>query len=287
MKSAPKFVLLFFIFGIFFVLPAILIPFTIAFDTQPDPLALFVLLLIDTAAIIYLIKRLDLAGWRLFLAVIIVFWGLQTFMTQNETWYFRDAMPMITDRELANLFVRPLITMILFTPLAIWILGKWKNSANGGLRARRVLTWKEALILSASYVLIYFLFGHFVAWQFEEVRVFYSGSDAKAGFFEQLSHTVRERQSILPFQFLRGVLWIACGLPILMYLKGSRRELILACVFMYGILTTVQLIVANPFMPEKVRFAHWLEVTTSNALFGFLLGWLSTRNKKSEIRNEK
>jgi len=41
--------------------------------------------------------------------------------------------------------------------------------------------------------------------------------------------------------------------------------------------SAIQLIVDNPFMPQSVRMAHLLEVSTSNGLFGFLIGYISTR----------
>jgi len=130
------------------------------------------------------------------------------------------------------------------------------------------------------HIIIYFVFGYFVAWQFEEVRIFYTGSPADAGFIGQMQRILETKSSIFFFQFLRGFLWIMIGLPIILYLKGSRREKIMACIILYS-LPTIQLIVDNPFMPRPVRIAHLLEVATSNGLFGLLIGYASTYYPKN------
>ncbi len=282
MRSLLTFALLFLIFSILFVLPNVFIPLHVKMENPPEynALRLFLLLLTDLCIILYLIKRLDLWGMKLFLVVIIVFWGLQTFMTQLETWYFREAMPAITNGELGNLFLRPLITTLTFVPLAMWVLGRWKPQRNASEPQIPVsLNWKKIVGLSFAYVAIYFTFGYFVAWQFEEVRIFYSGTAEDAGFIGQMKQTLQTRSSILLFQLLRGFLWIIIGLPILLYLKGTKSGKVIACVFLYS-LPAVQLIVDNPFMPQQVRIAHLLEVATSNGLFGLLIGWASTRKDR-------
>lgn len=87
MKTLLKFVLLFFIFSILFVLPNVLIPLHVKMENQSDynSLMLILLLLTELLIILYLIERLNIWGMKLFLSVLIIFWGLQTFMTQIET----------------------------------------------------------------------------------------------------------------------------------------------------------------------------------------------------------
>ena len=203
-------------------------------------------------------------------ATILVFWGMQTFMTQIETWYFREAMPQVDNAELVNLFIRPLITALTFIPIATWILKKGEPKENP-LQLNLLSKWKTIGLLSVMYVIIYFVFGYYIAWQFEEVRVFYSGTPVKPGFIDQLLQTIDQKNLIIPFQLLRGLLWVGVGLPLL-YLKGSNAEKITASVLLYA-LPSIQLIIENPFMPEGVRIAHLLEVSSSNALFGLLIGF--------------
>ena len=146
MKVAIKYILLFLIFSTLFVLPSIIFPFPPAPKSQSDfePLKLFALLLTEFIWIVYLIRRISLSGMKLFLAVVAVFWGLQTFMTQVETWYFREAMPVITDKVLLRLFLNPFITAVTFVPAGIWILGK-RDPTHGHQDHPLSLksTWKE------------------------------------------------------------------------------------------------------------------------------------------------
>lgn len=279
MKKLIKVVMLFVIFSILFVLPNIVIPLHVKVGNQSgnNSLMLILLLLTQFFVIIYLVTRLNLAGMKLFLAVAIVFWGLQTFMPQLETWYFREAMPMISNNELVNLFLRPLITSLTFIPLAIWILGKWnRDRSPSESYTSETLTWKEILTLSIAYVFIYFAFGYYVAWQFDAVRVFYSGSSEDLGLIGQIKETLHTKNLIFLFQLFRGFLWIIIGFPVLHYLKGGKTEKIIACMLLYS-LPAIQLIVDNPFMPQPVRVAHLLEVATSNGVFGLLIGYVSTR----------
>jgi len=278
MKTALKLLLLFFIFSVLFTLPSIILPISIAQGSQEvDPPSAFAILLVDFVCIIYLIQRLNLWGVKLFLAVVVVFWGLQTFMTQIETWYFRDAMPAITDEVLLKLFVNPLITAITFILVAMWTLGKWKRPEGNPVPLNLKSNWKEITALSATYIIIYYLFGHFIAWQFEQVRVFYSGNPELPGFMAQLQNTIQNYPLLFPFQLFRGFLWILLGLPVICYLKGNRTEKILVCVFIYSVLTSIPLVIENPFMPTEVRMAHLLEVSTSNGLFGLLVGLILSR----------
>ncbi len=282
MRTLLTFLLLLFIFAISFVLPNILFPphVKIVEQKENNTFALLLVLLVDLSILIYLIQRLELWGIKLFLGVVIVFWGLQTFITQTETWYFRAAMPKITNDELRNFFLLPLLTSIIFAPLAIWILRKWKQDTKGsGYHGKASLNWKELLWLSVAYVVIYFVFGYFVAWQFEAVRIFYSGSPDKLGFIAQFKQTIHAKNSILLFQLLRGFLWVVIGLPMLLYSKGSKREIILMCVVLYAFLPAIQLILDNPFMPKQVRIAHLIETSMSNGLFGLLIGYASTRKR--------
>lgn len=62
MKKFLKFVLLFVLFSIFFVLPNVIIPLHVKMDSQSDNNALMIVLLLPTQffILIYLIKRLNL-----------------------------------------------------------------------------------------------------------------------------------------------------------------------------------------------------------------------------------
>lgn len=280
MKLLFKFIVLFVLFSLLFVLPGILIPVTTSVEVKLS--SFIVVLVVDLIAIVYLIYRLNLSGWKLAVAIFIVFWGLQTFMTQIETWFFRSSIPLLTSAEVLNLFTRPLITATLFIPLAIVILKRWNSSdKEEGKPLKLNTSWLTIGILAIVYVIVYFVFGYFVAWQFEDVRVFYSGQASMLGFFDQLKYSMSNWPYIVWFQLLRGFLWVLFVLPMVCYLKGKRAEKIIAIAIMFSIVVTVQLLVDNPYMPANVRLPHLLEIFLSHAIFGALVGFVMTRNSNS------
>ncbi len=93
------------------------------------------------------------------------------------------------------------------------------------------------------------LAGYFVAWQEEAVRVFCSGSTELEPFLAHVQQRmIRESPGLLPFQLLRGVLWV--GLALL-----------------------------------GVRTTHFVEILSSMTLFGALSGWaLSRRAARTKHR---
>ncbi len=224
MKTILKFAFLFLAFCFLFALPAVIFPVSVKYNNSPGN-SIFVLLvmLTDFIAVIYLLKRLKLGGIRLFFSTLLIIWGLQTFMTQTETWYFRKAMPALNNQELINFFIRPLLSMLVFIPIAMQVFGKWKNDqepVHFNLKPYR----KWIAVLPVVYVFIYFCFGYFVAWQFEAVRMYYSGTPVKLSFSEQLKITIQNTPSILIFQLLRGALWVFCGLPLVLNLNGWQNR---------------------------------------------------------------
>jgi hypothetical protein len=65
-----------------------------------------------------------------------------------------------------------------------------------------------------------------VAWQVQELRLFYGGPAALNGFFEQWGITAMAKPEFPVFQYFRGVLWLLCLIPLFMGFTGKRAELI-------------------------------------------------------------
>jgi hypothetical protein len=127
-------------------------------------------------------------------------------------------------------------------------------------------------IAALSYVILYFTFGYFVAWQSAAVRAYYGGGNL-TGFFTELHKTWQATPWLFPFQFLRGLLWSLLALPIIRMLRGHRFEKALVVGFLFAVVTS-QLLLPNPLMPYEVRIRHLVETASSNFLFGCLVVWL-------------
>src|SRR5260370_42217173 len=78
-------------------------------------------------------------------------------------------------------------------------------------QAERVLTLKSQAvrfgILAIVYMVLYYLFGSYVAWQNPEARLYYSGATEITSMHQRMRSTVRRTPSRLPLQVGRGLLY--------------------------------------------------------------------------------
>jgi hypothetical protein len=237
-------------------------------------LALLVVSCLNTAILSYVIIRSHWAGWKLIGGIFLLFFGTTTFMSQIETAYFVTSLP---PGMLPRLFLAGGITAAIFSPLAVLLLGKWRNDGQDKEVSRRLnlplveLAWKQLLIVVA-YLVIYFTFGYFIAWRSPAVRTFYGGSDP-GSFLAQISSVLRDTPWLLPLQVVRAMLWTALAVLVIRLMKGHWWEIALVVGLLFAIPIS-QLLIPNPFMPAEVRMAHLQETAPSNFLFGCLAVWV-------------
>lgn len=235
-------------------------------------LTLLVISLINTAVWTYVILRSRWGGWKLVLSVFLVFFGVSTVMPQIETAYFVRTLP---PGMLPRLFLAGLLIATVFSPLAVLIFGKAKAQANGTSRHLQLrmpagkLVAKLSLIVIA-YLLLYFTFGYFIAWQSEAVRNYYGGTDP-GSFIAHITSLLRNEPLLFLLQAVRALLWTAIAIPVIKMTKGAWWESGLAVSLLFGVFMNSLLLLPNPLMPDEVRMAHLLETATSNFLFGWLV----------------
>lgn len=262
---------------------------------QPAPeqanaaVALFVVSSLNTAVLAYVILRSHWVGWKLVVAIFILFFGITTVMPQIETAFFVTHLP---SGILPRIFLAGAIIAALFSPLAVLILGKRKDhkpDSNGNSRLNMPIgtwVWKESLIVVV-YLIIYLTFGYFIAWQNAAVRAYYGGSDP-GSFLAQLINLPRDTPWLLPLQVVRAMLWTALAVVVIRMLRGRWWEAGLAVALLFAVLMNSQLLIPNPFMPQEVRKVHLLETASSNFLFGFLLVWvLSLRVQARPVQQQR
>ena len=106
-------------------------------------------------------------------------------------------------------------------------------------------------------------------------REFYGASDRAPGsFLTSMLHLMQHRPTLLALQALRALMWVTLALPVIRMMKGHWAETALAVALLFGVVFSIQLLVPNPWMPKTLRMLHLLETSTSNSIFGFLVGWL-------------
>lgn len=212
-------------------------------------------------------------GAPLVAAIFAVVAGVETVLTQIETLWFNEAVQFPLP-DLAGIVAVGLLRAALIVPLAVWLLGRVRQEA-----ARPATAWRpprDAVrrlgLLAGLYLGLYFVFGYYVAFRFEAVRLYYTGTAEVSAFLPHMVATLRADPGLAPFQLLRGSLWAALA-AIIVWLVGARRRALPLAAASFGGWVALPLLFPNPYMPEAVRWGHFVELTTSMAVFGLIAAW--------------
>lgn len=257
----------------------------IAEDVNTAALYMPIVALLNTLVLSYITLRSRWHGWRLTATVFIIFYGVNTFMSQIETAAFPPVVARLPPGFLTGLFVMGIIQAALFAPLAVLILGKWKKEpATDEPNERLVMpasewVWKLAVI-AVAYDVLYFSFGYYVAWRNPAVQAYYGGTDP-GSFAAQLANVMRDTPWLPFFQLLRGLLWTLIALPVIRMTKGAWWEAALAVGLLFAVVMNSVQLLPNPIMPTAVRLTHLVETATSNFIFGVIVVWLLHRHHRS------
>ncbi len=253
--------------------------------TDTDTEASFILFLLHCLLLALflslIIRNSHWSGIKLILGLLFFVYGIMTFMSLIEASFFMTNIPA---EIIPQLWLMGAVVVVISVPLAVLIHGKAtvKGSDNGIHNHHnfsvKEWVWKTVVII-LSYLVIYFVFGYYIAWQSAELREFY-GSTELVPFFPHLWNVAIET-TLIPFQVLRAVLWMLFAMPLIWMLKGGAVRIAIITGFSISVIHSTQLLLPNPYMPETIRHLHLLETSTSMFLFGLLLGLLLHRPKVS------
>jgi hypothetical protein len=227
-------------------------------------------------------RRSSFKGLAMFGQLLVLSFGTQVFMTQIETAYFLSAFPLLHNNfQVYNLVLRGLVTSLLFCLLVSLICGGFSRRPRpqAAFTVTAANAAKQGAWLSLAYVVLYLLAGYFIAWQSQEVRLFYGGPAALNGVLEQWANTAMAKPEFPVFQYFRGVLWLLCLVPLFKGFSGRRVELVILSGLALALLPTAQLAFANPLMPPGVSQAHFWEVAISTGIYGLLCAWFVPQRK--------
>ena len=241
--------------------------------------------IINTLLIIGLILSSRWYGWKLALLLGAAYYGAVTFLIQIEAWYFMSNITF--DQKLVpHLFIMGLPVAFVYIPLAVWILGKWKQQDN--TKPAFPLTfptkqWIWKLILIAiTYISLYWLAGYYIAWQNADLRAFYGSPGDIIPFWKHTANTFHTEPGLFPFQATRAMLWTLCAIPII---HGSKVNIWWTAILVGLFFTVPQisgLIIENPLMPNaSIRLSHMIEGISTNLVFGMIIVCLLHREHNS------
>jgi hypothetical protein len=206
-------------------------------------------------------------------------------VVQIEAWYFLSSIT-VGSQLLPRLFLMGIPPAFLFIPLAVWVLGKGRATADAATNLPLIIPiqqwiWKLAAIVVV-YLVLYWGAGYFIAWQNPELRAFYGQPGEALPFFTHMATQMRDDPLLFAFQMLRALMWTLCALPVI---RGSRVKpwwTALLVGLLFSVPSNASHILANPLMPiASVRLSHMIETASSTFIFGTIVVWLLHREHQT------
>ena len=282
--------MIFWIIGLFIgnaIFPSSLMEMSVDSNSNAE-LMLFLTCALNTAVILYFIYNSRINGWKLVGVLFLVIFGIQYFMSQIETLWFNDSLNFPIQGIWAIVTGGAIMTL-LFALAATWLTGNFspiKEYKNGKVKINLASMLKWVILLSVIiWPLVYFMAGYLIAWQFAEVRLFYSGTTEMASLLSIMEGNVAS--GLYFFQIFRGVLWILIAYLVIVATEGSLIHKGIILGLLLSFLGSSQLLLPNPFMSDTIRMAHLAETASSSFLWGLILVWCigkftSIKPKESE-----
>jgi hypothetical protein len=250
-------------------------------EQQEAARGLVVIAIIDVAILLGIARSSRLRGWRLWLLLTPVLYGVMTFTSQLEAAYF---MKNVTRQMLPNLFAMTLPLALLLPPALVAAFGLWRPAPDlaPAWRAPEMKTGefvaKLAILAVVVYPVLFFGAGYYIAWQSPVVREFYSGSTELRSAWVHYRALFGEDPVVFPFEVLRGLLWIAFALPVLRTTRGPAWLGTLHVALLFCLVQNNLHLLPNPLMPAEVRLYHFVETGSSNTVWALAIGWLLQRS---------
>jgi len=228
--------------------------------------------LIQSAVLLELVRRSTWRGWPLGLGVFLVYFGVVSFLTWVESLFFLSLfVHKMTPLQVHLGLARGLVVAACVGVLAAALAGPPRNAvsenpAAAGLPGHRVFGWVFRLSgVALLYVVIFFLFGMFVAVPLagEEFHKFYG--DLQPGAW------------ILFLEVGRGLGWALVAVLIVRMVDLERGGAALLAGLTFSLLLGALLVSPNPIIPERLRWSHFVEIVSENFIFGWLTVRLLTR----------
>lgn len=201
--------------------------------------------------------RSDWVGWRLALTLVAIAWSINLVdMIEGSIFLKHSGIPW------RPLILNMSVTYVLVLPLWRYIFGRGEavpaHYSPFLQKSAGTALWKVVLS-DVSYLFLYFTAGAII---FPFVKNFYA------------TQTLPSYGTIVSLQLLlRGPVFVLVCLLLVRMIGLSRWQGALAVGLAFTILSGVApLLMPNPYFPDYVRWTHFGEVTSSNFVFGCLVG---------------
>ena len=200
----------------------------------------------------------------------LIFYGVTFFQSGVEAVVFLNVMQDTMDAsQIYGMIQFGLLSTVVTVPAATFIF--WEKRSTGITFSLPVSTSiKRITFLSFIYLVVYIFFGALV---FKPLA---------GKHFDTFYGDLQPSAWMLPLQALRGALWAFLAWWLMSILSGSRSKVIWAITAMTAIPITSLLLPVNEHLPEPIKIAHFIEVSSSMLLFGGVTGIYLTRPVKGK-----
>ena len=239
---------------------------------------LYTVCLTHVLVLYIMICHIQWRGFKLVLVVFSLIYFIQFLLSMVETIWFNASLEMPAS-GIKNIIFSGLLLSAIFSPLFVWISGKFRRTPEFILAK---INWNDIfsgtflikmfVLIVVIYPMLYNLAGYYIAWQFEAVRLFYTGSTDMEPFGSMLLANIKS--GLYPFQILRGFIWLILALPVYYLSEGSYKKKGVIIGLLFATLMNAQHILPNPYFPSEVSFAHFVETYSSNFLWGYCIAWI-------------
>lgn len=232
--------------------------------------------------------RTSWSRWQSIATIFVLLFFIGTLLPQLESLFFNAPLGLNAGK-VGTIILSGAIGALLYVPVSVWAFHRNKKSGSGPeVGVLHSIPFKKIGLLSVIYLIVYYLFGYFIAWQSVDLREFYSGTTDILPFWEHLSSTWSSSPGLFGLQIIRGLIWATLAFLLGSMIKNSRNwEKVLIISLSFSLIGTFLLLLPNPFMPEVVRKVHFVELLSSNFLFGLIAGWVLFVWKKKPKVNSK
>jgi hypothetical protein len=212
-------------------------------------------------------------------AILLYLFGTQFFLMQMETFFFSSSLG-ISPGQVLSILVAGFVMVAATGAFGLWLTRKLAPTPIQIRFKPEVRGWRgmvaPMLVMSVFvYPFLYETFGYYIAWQNEHLRFFYSHSTELKSFFAQWPGFFAE--GIYFFQVLRGLIWVAISIPVVLLL-GQNKFFPYLMMGLLSALPAVQLFIPNPYMPSDIAMTHFVETFSSNFIWGLLIVYVTNRS---------
>ncbi|TDI71599.1 MAG: hypothetical protein E2O88_01620 [Bacteroidetes bacterium] len=208
-------------------------------------------------------------GFKLCANVLIVYFIIGFLNIMIEALIFN-----VSDQvETVNSLIGGLFLTLLYSPLYVYVLGKWESKSTSiSFQPRSIFSWIwKITITDLLYFVVYMLAGLTLIAVYPELIDFY---EDKVPAFDLIFKT----------QLFRGLIFAGIALLVLRTtdLPPLKAALLIGAIFsvLGGI---APLIPPNELMPPNIRLAHGFEVGVSNFIYGIIVGYLLKQKIAEEV----